>query len=210
MINVRSPFIPHSAMTVASILGTLLAVAGPVQAQLPPEIENVESWELIEVTAGEFDQDPGESFEHKRTYSITKPTLLTFPTTSLEGGAFVEGGSLEGDVEVFYQMEETWGPFSGGIEVGEGQSLVLALLPHEPAKVGFVFQVFAPPCEKTWSCALSSSYVIIPFSWSRCYYTCLFRSDWPLGCSGLSPRSTVTGTTNVQFGTCHPNIIFNN
>ncbi len=209
MTNIRPAFRLLRSTTVASVLGILVAFASLAGAELPSEIEAVESWELIEVSAGDFDQDANQPFDLERIYSISKPTLLTFPETSLEDRASVRGGSLEGEVEMFFRVKETWGPFSGDLEVREGQSLTLALIPHEPAKVEFLFQAAIPPCNKKWNCSLNASVTVIPYVLNSCIYGCFFKSDQPVGCSGLGPK-TATTRNNKQFGTCLPNMIFNN
>ncbi|MEM9388389.1 MAG: hypothetical protein AAGA68_25285 [Pseudomonadota bacterium] len=93
----------------------------------------------------------------------------------------------------------------------ERGSGVVGLVPDEgpsQAKLQLTLtplQAAPAACLKTWNCTLTAS--DLGNVYSDCWYTCIFASDAPASCSGLSPGVTVGGHDTWVIGSVCPSPI---
>jgi len=139
----------------------------------------------------------------KEEYWAEGPTLFYLPQLP-EGAEVVLNGVLEGDAGVWQWTGESWVTFEGELVYGDTDiAPILGVVPYGEVGVAVAFVLewlFTPTCYETWNCTLSQSqyYGVANY----CWYTCIFQSDNPAGCSGLAPGVTVGGHEEWSWFAC--------
>ena len=193
------------------IPGLLIVLFGGSAPLMATEPEEVELWAKVDLADGAFEggvATPGEPMGFDFVQTVMRPTLFTLPVAGLGDAVTVEAGALDGEASIHVFVEGAWQPFDGGLEVGEGEEVLLAVIPQGQASVFFSVNLQAA-CERNWLCTFMPPAQPLYLGFQYCAYKCIFQFDDPVGCSGLTPNVTVSGKgDNVQFWSCKPSYTF--
>jgi hypothetical protein len=164
-------------------------------------------WTEVYYPFEEFvDQFPAGDLEGQEEYWAEGPTLFYLPHLP-EGQTAALSAAVEGSADVWLWEGDGWTYFEGELQYSAVEyAPILGVVPYGDigAAISFAFDFLTQDCEETWKCQLTTSQYY-GFA-NYCWYTCIFQSDLPAGCSGLAPGVTVGGHEEWSWNQCSPTL----